>query len=466
MASLLRKEALKEGHDSPLQLVSKSSKWRTWLSENLNPVQSHELIDSWAFQARHNQVIPEGRHWRVWCCFTGKGFGKNRIQAEFVHYKAGLYPQYAGFLAARTSADVIKTIVNDTESGLLATQHKGNPCEFKTHPTQRVVWENGAHADVHTSEEPDRSRGTNYLWGICDEVATWKRTIDFAGNDCFTNLNFSLRAGKRDSLVAQMVVGSTPRPNKLVKKLLAAAQKGGTYRLTTGTMYDNAANLSDGYIAEIEDKHKGTRLFRQEALGELLTDLEDAILTLEMLEKSRVEPEDVPDMARVVVAVDPALSHNKKSDKTGIEAVGNGVDGDLYALADRSCKMSPDGWSRRVVDTCHEFDTLTVVAETNVIGEGIETLIRYHDRNIRVIPVQARSAKHQRAEPILAFHERGEAHIVGSQPDLEDQLVQFTPTGWDGDGSPDNADAYIHGARELMLNRETSWDDYLVALDG
>lgn len=400
----------------------------------------------------------------MWVCFTGKGWGKNRVMAEFAHVKAAAHPDFAGFLAARTTDDVKKTIVGDTESGLLVTQRPENPCEFKTHPTSRVVWRNGAHADVHTSEEPDRSRGKNYLWGIADEVSTWKRTVDFDGNDCFTNLDFSLRAGKRAGIRAQMVIGTTPRPNKLIRDLFARAKDDPSYRLSIGTMYDNADNLADGYIEAVE-RHKGTRLWRQEGLGELLMDLEDAILNTDMLDASRCAPEDVPDMARVVVAVDVALSSNKKSDKTGIEAVGNGVDGDLYALANRSCKMSPDGWSRRVVDTCHEFDTHTVVAETNVIGDAIRTLIEYHDKNIRVIGVHARSAKHQRAEPILAYHERGEAHIVGDQPELENDLVQFTPTGWGGDGSPDDADAYVHGARELMLGHETSWDD-MIAING
>ncbi len=439
---------------SPKELVSRSSKWRKWLSQNLNSDQSKELISSWAFSARHNQVIPEG-DWRLWLCLTGKGWGKNRVMSEFAHEKAAAHPDFAGFLAARTTEDVKKTIIGDTESGLIVTQRADNPCELKTHPTSHVQWANGAHADIHTSDEPDRARGKNYLWGILDEIATWRRTVDFEGNDCFTNLDFSLRAGKRKNLRAQAVAGTTPRPSKLIRELIAQAKTDPSMKISTGTMYDNAANLADGYIEAIERKHKGTRLFRQEAMGELLLDLEDAILTTEMLDASRVE--EAPEMQRVVVGVDPALKKKKKSDMTGINAAGIGVDGDLYSLANRSCKMSPDGWSRRVVDTCREFDTHTVVAEDNVIGDAITTLLRAHDSTLRVLQRTAKRSKVKRAEPILAYYERGEAHIVGDQSGLEDQLVQFTPLGWDGDGSPDDADAHVWAATELMLRGQATW---------
>jgi phage terminase large subunit-like protein len=103
---------------------------------------------------------------------TGRGWGKNLVESHFAHAKAAEHPTFAGFLAGRTIADVAKTIIGDTESGLLATQRPDNPCEFKRHEG-RVVWANGAHADVHTSEEPDRARGGNYLWGVADEIGTW-----------------------------------------------------------------------------------------------------------------------------------------------------------------------------------------------------------------------------------------------------------------------------------------------------
>ena len=105
---------------------------------------------------------------------------------------------------------------------------------------------------------------------------------------------------------------------------------------------------------------------------------------------------------------------------------------------------------RRVVETYHEYNASAVVAEDNVLGDAISSIIRGIDPSIRVLQRTARKKKHKRAEPILAYFERDEAHIVGVQNDLEDQLVQFTPSGYVGDHSPDDADALVWAASELM----------------
>ena len=457
MAARLRSLALANGSDSPISLLRdfpeiNAAFLGAMKDSETPPAQVARFLDSWPILARHNQIPPAGP-WRIWFLCTGRGFGKNRTASEWVHDKAAANPSLAGFLGARTLGGAGKTIVGHPRSGLLVTQREANPCEYKAH-LRKVVWENGAYADIHSSEEPDDARGPEYAWGFGDEVATWKRNVDFMGNTTWTNLQFGLRGGSHP----QMIAATTPRPVDLVRELLEkGSQLGSDVELSIGTMTDNAANLPDSFLEYIDDKYRGTRLYRQEVSGEMLLDLEDAILTTEMLDASRVA--EAPEMARVLVAVDPALSHHKKSDKTGINVTGLGVDGDLYSLADRSCKMSPDGWSKRVADTCMEFGTTTVVAETNVIGEAVETLIRAHDTNLRVHKRHANRKKHDRAERILQKHEQGKAHIVGTQQALEDQLVQFTPTGWDGDGSPDEADAYVWGGRELLGANQTSWAD-------
>lgn len=454
-AQLLRKEAKRLGHASPRELVSKSPDWRTWLADTLSPSQSEELIDSWAFNARHNQLPPPGP-WRIWFLCTGRGWGKNRTAAEWVHDQADLNPSLAGFLGARTLGGAAKTIVGHPKSGLLVTQRPGNRCEYKHH-LRKVIWANGAYADIHSSEEPDDARGPEYAWGFGDEIATWKRVVDFFGNTTWTNLQFGLRGGDHP----QMIACTTPRPVALVRDLLARGMlDGSNVELTQGNMYDNTA-LPQSFLDEIEEEFQGTRIYRQEVGGEYLMDVEDAIITTEMLDASRVAVDALPDMARIVVAVDPALSHHKKSDKTGINVTGLGVDGDVYSIEDLSCRMSVDGWTRRVADAVHKHQANYVVAESNVIGKAIETLIQAHDRNIYVKTLPATEAKHLRAYPVLQKHEQGKAHIVGNQPGLEDQLVQFTPGGWKGDGSPDEADAYAWGANEFITGHETSWDDMI-----
>ncbi|MDX0980517.1 DNA-packaging protein, partial [Sinorhizobium medicae] len=49
------------------------------------------------------------------------------------------------------------------------------------------------------------------------------------------------------------------------------------------------------------------------------------------------------------------------------------------------------------------------------------------------------------------LYEQGKVHHVGDFPDLEDQMCNFTPSGYLGEGSPDRADALVWALTELML---------------
>ena len=50
--------------------------------------------------------------------------------------------------------------------------------------------------------------------------------------------------------------------------------------------------------------------------------------------------EEAPELARIVISVDPAMSSKKASDETGIVVVGLGEDGDFYVLEDLSGRYS------------------------------------------------------------------------------------------------------------------------------
>ena len=457
LTTSLRKQAMIDGFDSPMTMICASPTQRRLLSSlNLTPQEAEALEHSWHFVARHGQLLPPGLDWDVIVWITGRGYGKTRCLSEFAHMEAKRHPGLCGALAARTLGDVDKVMIGHPKSGLMATQHADNPCEFKRH-LGKVYWANGAYAELHSSEEPDKARGPENAWAACDEIGTWKRQVDFAGNTTFDNLQFGLRGGGAGSR-PRMAVGSTPRAGSAaIRDLIErSADPAQGVRLVTGTLFDNAANLPDSYIERIVRRYKGTRLFRQEALGELLDDVADAIITQARLDHLRVSV--APDLRRVVIGVDVALGHSKRNDQTGINASGIGVDGHLYSLANRSCRLSPDGWGRRVVDCYHEFGASCVVAESNVMGEAIATVINAIDPSIRVLLPRATRSKAKRAEPILAYFERGEAHIVGEQDTLEDQLSRFTPSGWEGDGSPDDADAFVWAATELMpIHGQVDW---------
>ena len=398
-------------------------------------------MKSWKRIARKSQRPPKGK-WRIWGLVTGRGFGKTRTQSEFAHEKANALPGSVGFVASRTLKDARKTIIGNRQSGIIATERPDNPVVFK-HQESKLVWKNGSTADVLTSEEPDSARGPEYDWGVADEIATWKRVVDFEGNTLWDNLQFALRGGKQP----QMVAGTTPRRgNRAVKYLLEQGnvKKSGVI-LTRGSMLENKANLPDSYVDHIVRTYQGTHLARQEVSGELLPDVEGAIVTGDILEKCRVD--QVPKLRRVVVGVDPSGGKAEQ----GIVAVGLGWNEDGYILQDGTCLAKPEGWGRRVVELYEKHSADKVVAEKNYGGDMVLSTIRSVSPNIPVKLVTASRGKHIRFEPVGSLFEQLRLHIVGSMESLEDEIVCFTPDGYEGDESPNRADALVWAVHDLML---------------
>jgi phage terminase large subunit-like protein len=74
--------------------------------------------------------------------------------------------------------------------------------------------------------------------------------------------------------------------------------------------------------------------------------------------------------------------------------------------------------------------------------------VRTVDANASFKSVHASRGKIARAEPISALFEQKRAHLVGSWPELEDQMCTFTPGS---SGSPDRLDAMVWALTDLML---------------
>jgi phage terminase large subunit-like protein len=158
-------------------------------------------------------------------------------------------------------------------------------------------------------------------------------------------------------------------------------------------------------------------------------------------------------MQRIVVAVDPSGTGGESDDgdEIGIVVAGKGIDGRGYVLADRTCKLSPAGWGRRVIDAYREFKADRVVAERNYGGAMVEHVIKSVDRSVSFKEVVASRGKVVRAEPVAALYEQNRISHVGALPKLEDQCCCMGPDGYIGDGSPDRLDAMVWALTELML---------------
>lgn len=388
---------------------------------------------TWRSIARPEQLAPDG-DWLVWAFVAGRGAGKTRSAAEWVHEQATAHPGCRIALVGRTPADV-RDVMVEGESGILAVAGADAPVYQSS--KRRLTWANGTTAYAYSAEVPSALRGPQHHFAWCDEAASWKDArkgdvVDTAWN----NLLLGLRLGEDP----RCVVTTTPKPNSLMKTLLARVST----VVTRGSTYDNLRNLAKTFRDNVLATYEGTRIGRQELLGELLEDVEGALWTIAGIDEDRVTTH--PDLIRIVVAVDPSGGDKDGNDEQGIVVAGLGVDGELYVLADRSCKLSPGGWAARAIAAYREFSADRIVAETNFGGAMVESTIRSVDKAVPVDVITASRGKVQRAEPIAALYEQHKVHHVGPLPKLEDQMTTWTPL--DGT-SPDRMDALVWALTEL-----------------
>jgi len=326
------------------------------------------------------------------------------------------------------------------DSGILAV----HPHDFRPlyEPSKRrLTWPNGAVATLYNAVEPDQLRGPQHDAAVCDELAKWRYA-----RETWDQLQFGLRLGN----APKQVITTTPRPIPVLKEIMAAKSS----VITRGSTYDNAVNLAPSFITQVVSRYEGTRLGRQELNAEILDDVPGALWTREMIDKAHAKAH--PDLRRVVVAVDPSGTSgaDDSGDSIGIVVAGKGVDGKAYILADRTCKLSPDGWGKRAVAAYNEFGADRIIAERNFGGAMVEHVIRTVNPRVAYQEVVASRGKVARAEPVAALYEQSKVHHVGSFTDLEDQLCSITGDGFIGEGSPDRADALVWALTELMLGEE------------
>lgn len=336
-------------------------------------------------------------------------------------------------MVGQTAADV-RDVMIEGESGILAVSPPW--FEPKYEPSKRrLTWPNGAIATAYSADEPRQLRGPQHDFAWADELASW------ATPEAWDQLMFGLRLGDDP----RVIVTTTPRPTRIIRELLADP----TTHATRGSTYDNRANLAPAFFEQIIRKYEGTRLGRQELHAEVLDDVPGALWTRAMLDATRNHPTP-PDLVRIVVAIDPAVTSGEDSDETGIVIAGKDAGGEFHILADRSCRMTPDGWARRAVTAFDEHNADRIVAEVNNGGDLVEATLRTVRRNIPYTKLHATRGKRVRAEPIAALYEQGKVHHYGDLAALEDQMTAFVPDGMDG--SPDRVDALVWALTELQDN--------------
>ena len=403
--------------------------------QQLDPETAIKITYDWELWARDKQLLPEG-DWTYWAIISGRGFGKTRTGVETCRIWKENYPIL--LLAGATAGD-LRDIMVEGESGMLAMSPPYDKPRYESSKS-RLTWNNGAMAFLRSADEPDRFRGLQFYKSWVDELAAWRYP------EAWDQIQMGLRLGNNP----QVVITTTPRPIPILRELI----KDPSTIVTTGSSYENKANLSKAFFDSIIKKYEGTRLGRQEINAELLEDVPGALWKREMIDKTRVK--EAPELVRVIIPLDPAVSGKDTSDECGIVPVGLGIDGKIYVLDDLSGVYAPQQLMRVAIAAYDKHRADKIIAEKNNGGDFIQELLKLIGGNIPYDDVWASRGKVTRAQPVVMLYEQGRVCHVGSFPKLEDEM-----TTWDekaGDKSPNRIDSLVWGVTYLTeSDKDVPW---------
>lgn len=409
------------------------------------------LSRDWQLSARSEQLPPIGS-WFTWLILGGRGAGKTRAGAEWVHDASSsgyLMDKVVGqkltygriALVAETLSDAREVMV-DGQSGILNIATRNRPVYESSR--RRLIWPNGAIAQIFSSEDPESLRGPQFDLAWCDELCKWKYA-----QETWDMLQFGLRLGA----LPRQLITTTPRPIELLKQIMEDPLTVITKMRTD----DNKAHLANSFLQNVTARYAKTRLGRQELNGEVIADLEDALWQRARLEKCRIS--QLPSLERIVVAIDPPVSATAKNSCCGIVVAGLDDQGKGIVLEDGSVDgASPSKWASRASELFHFHNADMVVAEGNQGGDMVRTVLQASDATLPIQIVHATRGKWVRAEPIAALYEQNRIMHFGAFKKLEDQMCNFSISGGSGGtggvngASPDRLDALVWALTALMLD--------------
>lgn len=410
---------------------------RQAILSSLTDEEAHLLNTGWDFWLRQNQKPPDREEagFICWLIMAGRGWGKTLVGAHATNEVAASGQVERIHLIGEDAGDV-RDVMVEGPTGVLRIA----PREFRPsyEPSKRrLTWPNGVQATTFSAREFDDLRGPQcgFLWA--DEIAKWRYA-----QQAWDMAMMGLRMGVDPWCVAT----TTPKPIKLVRELLNDPLT----LLTHGTTYENIANLAAPFLNQVVKRYENTRLGQQELFARLLEEAAGALWKLAWLEATRVDKVP-PELVRIVVAIDPAVTATEEASETGIVVCGMNASAHGFVLDDLSGRYTPDGWARKAREAFHMWQADRIVAERNNGGDMVERMMRQVQAPNEFLPVStvwASRGKHTRAEPIGALWEQGRGHMVGSFGDLESQLTTWEP----GDESPDRLDALVWGFTELFFS--------------
>lgn len=429
--------------------------------------------------ARAPQRMPDWA-WTTWMIMAGRAWGKTRSASEAVKEWAKKPHQFIA-VVAKNETLVREICFEHRRSGLITVIPAEEIAYYHSSPGNvEILLKNGSRIRGFGAEVPDNLRGWAFDKAWADEFAAWNRHTAQAVYDM---LWFCLREAEKP----QVVVSTTPKPLPHVVKLVKRNQNqqaridamrdagedapaGPRVAVTRGHMNDNLANLSEAAVQELTDSYEGTRLGDQELAGILLEDVEGALWQRWMFEgdEFRIPRDQVVNLDRVVVAVDPAVTTTETADDSGICVAGRGRWRDTtyadqrprgYVFHSEKQKLTPIQTMTRAAFLYHLHKADAVILEANNGGEYLRTVLMMVDPTVNCRIVHASRDKRARATPAAGLYEQQRMHHVGTPKDfdqLETVMTTYVGASDREEKSPDDLDALVWALTDLFLDPDTA----------
>jgi phage terminase large subunit-like protein len=320
-----------------------------------------------------------------------------------------------------------------------------------------------AHFDIKQSEIVNKETGSKILFrGIktssgnqtanlksIQGLTTWvlDEAEELPDEQTFDKIDDSIRqVGVQNRVI--FVLNPTFKKHWIYRKFAQIKLPDVEYIHTT--YLDNIENLSQSFVEKAERIRQDNPLkYLNTYMGEWIEEVEGALWKPEIIHVS----EKLPQMKRVVVAIDPSAS--KDGDECGIVVVGEGEDERFYVLSDRTGNYTPGQWGGISAREFQVYSADCYVAEKNQGGEMVEYVIRQYDGMNRIKLVHAHKGKQLRAEPVVSLYERGMVLHAPGLHRLENEMLTWIP----GVGeSPNRVDAMVYGVMELAFKGDTNTD--------
>lgn len=304
------------------------------------------------------------------------------------------------------------------------------------------------YIDFRSADRPENWEGFGY-----DKIILNEAGIILKNDYLFTNAVLPMLM---DNPGSQLYAIGTPKgktkkdgkEHRFYSMYKRALSNDPLYQLFQYSSYDNPFLVKEDIEAlEQEIQLMNPAMVKQEIYAEFVDGAAGELWDVVMIERQRVKTH--PELIRVVISIDPAISATAKSDETGITACGKDSNGNKYVLEDASGIYTPEQWASESNRLVEKWNADCIVGEKNQGGDMIKSVLKSMGITTRIKLVTATKGKFIRAEPIYAMYEQGKVFHVGYHTKLEAQMCSFTS---DLKSSPDRVDSLVWGLTELSNN--------------